>query len=405
MWLLKLAWKNLWRNKGRTLITVSAIFFAVILSSLAESLKQGIFDNLVKNVVSFYTGYLQVHKAGYQEEQILDNSFYNTPWIENKLKTDGNVTTVTPRLEAFALASSEKLTKGCLVISIDPAGEDQITSLAGKMVQGSYLNTKDEMALISEGLADRLDLSTGDTIILVGQGYHGSIAAGKYPIKGLVRFGTPQLNDRTVFLPLRVGDVFFGAEGHITSFLVKVKNVKQLDATAINLEKAVGKEYEVLTWGEILPDIKQHIATDSNNMKVVQGILYLLICFGIFSTMIMMMLERKYEMGMLVAIGMKKRRLTALFVMESVLTVLVGCIAGIAASIPIIYYFNKHPIRLGGEVSKAYERFGFEAIFPTATDPAILIYQGIVVLLIGLLLSIYPVIRVIRLDPVKAMKK
>jgi ABC-type antimicrobial peptide transport system permease subunit len=90
---------------------------------------------------------------------------------------------------------------------------------------------------------------------------------------------------------------------------------------------------------------------------------------------------------------------------ESVLTVLVGCIAGIAASIPIIYYFNKHPIRLGGEVSKAYERFGFEAIFPTATDPAILIYQGIVVLLIGLLLSIYPVIRVIRLDPVKAMKK
>jgi ABC-type lipoprotein release transport system permease subunit len=109
MWLLKLAWKNLWRNKGRTLITVSAIFFAVILSSLAESLKQGIFDNLVKNVVSFYTGYLQVHKAGYQEEQILDNSFYNTPWIENKLKTDGNVTTVTPRLEAFALAYLKSL--------------------------------------------------------------------------------------------------------------------------------------------------------------------------------------------------------------------------------------------------------------------------------------------------------
>lgn len=160
-----------------------------------------------------------------------------------------------------------------------------------------------------------------------------------------------------------------------------------------------------MTWGELLPDIKQHIATDSNNMKVVQGVLYLLICFGIFSTMLMMMLERKFEMGMLVAIGMKKRKLIMLFIAESVLTVLTGCLTGILASIPLIFYLNRHPIRIGGDTGKAYERFGFEAIFPTSTDSSIFIYQALVVLLIGLGLSLYPIVKVMRLKPVAAMKK
>ena len=114
MWIIKLAWKNLWRNRSRTMITVAAIFFAVILSTTAESLKQGVFENLVKNVVSFYTGYIQVHKAGYQDEQILDNSFLQSGDIEKSISRDKNIAAFTPRLESFALASTEKLTKECL---------------------------------------------------------------------------------------------------------------------------------------------------------------------------------------------------------------------------------------------------------------------------------------------------
>ena len=85
MWLIKMAWKNIWRNRNRTIITTSSIFFAVILSVLTTSLQQGAFDNLVKNVVSFYTGYIQVHKAGYWDEQILDNSFESNDKVEDWL--------------------------------------------------------------------------------------------------------------------------------------------------------------------------------------------------------------------------------------------------------------------------------------------------------------------------------
>lgn len=405
MWILKLAWKNLWRNHSRTLITISAIFFAVVLSTVAESLKKGVFDNLVKNVVSFYTGYIQVHKAGYQDEQILDNSFFASAAMEEKISSGTNVAAVTSRLESFALASSEDLTKGCMIVGISPEGENRITSLKSKLIKGSYLDDDDKSVLLSEGLAKRLKLDTDDTIIIIGQGYRAATAAGKYRVKGLVKFGSPQLNDKMLFLSLSAAQEFFTAGGMITSYILSVKAEKALNETADGIRRVTGNKYEVMTWEELMPDIKQHITADSNNMKVVQGVLYLLICFGIFSTLLMMMIERKFEMGMLVAIGMKKSKLVTLFVVESIFTVLVGCVAGIIASVPVVFYLKENPVRMGGDAAKAYERFGFEAIFPTSTDSSIFIYQAIVVLIIGLVLSMYPVMKVLRLQPIAAMRK
>jgi putative ABC transport system permease protein len=400
-----MAWKNMWRNRSRTIITMAAIFFAVILSVIASSLKGGIFDNLVKNVVSFYTGYVQVHKKGFWDEQILDNSFELSPKKEKQILRDKNVTAVTPRLEAFALASSADITKGSLVAGIDPEKENQITSLGKKIILGSYLKNTDHAVLLSQGLATRLKLTTSDTVILIGQGYHGATAAGKYLVKGIVKFGSPDLNDKSLFMPLIAAQDFYSANGMITSYILSLQNTKYLQTTRTLVGSALGAAYEVMTWEEMMPEVKQHIQTDSSNMKYVQGILYLLICFGIFGTLLMMMVERKFEMGMLVSIGMKKGKLIILLLYELVFTVLAGCLLGITASIPLVYYLNRYPIRIGGETAKAYERFGFEAIFPTSTDASIFIYQGVTVLFIGLLLSLYPMYKVIRLDPVTAMKR
>lgn len=405
MWLIKLAWKNMWRNRQRTVITMAAIFFAVILSVAASSLKEGIFDNLVKNVVSFYTGYIQIHKKGYWDEQILDNSFASDKTVEQKILQQKNIASLAPRLETFALVSSENITKGCMVVGIDPEKENQITSIKNKLIAGDYVESNDHAVLLSQGLAERLKLKVNDTVVLIGQGYHGATAAGKYLIKGILKFGSPDLNDRSLFMPLTLAQDMYSAGENITSFVLSVRHPSELQTTSAFIRSGIGKDYEVMTWGEMLPEIKQHIQTDTNNMKVVQWILYLLICFGIFGTLLMMMVERKFEMGMLVAVGMKKIKLAALLIAESVITVLCGCILGITVSIPVIYYLNKFPIQMGGETAKAYERFGFEAIFPTSTNASNFIYQGIVVLIIGLLLSLYPMYKAFRLNPVKAMKK
>ncbi len=395
----------MWRNRNRTIITMAAIFFAVILSVATSSLRDGIFDNLVKNVVSFYTGYVQVHKQGYQDEQILDNSFEASAETEQKILQDKNVSGVTPRLESFALASAENVTKGCLLVGINPEKENQITSLKNKIVQGEYMKSEDNAVLLSQGLAERLKLKLNDTIVLIGQGYHGSTAAGKYRIMGIAKFGSPELNDKILFMPLATAQAFYSATGMITSYILSLHSTKKLEPTAATVAAALGNNFEVLTWSDIIPDIKQHIKTDTDNAKYVQGVLYVLICFGIFGTLLMMMVERKFEMGMFVAIGMKKIKLMLLLLIESVLTVLTGCLLGIIASIPLVYYFNRHPIRIGGDTAETYQRFGFEPIFPTSVDASNFIRQGIIVVIIGLILSLYPMYIAMRLNPVTAMKK
>lgn len=395
----------MWRNRHRTVITMAAIFFAVILSVITSSLKTGIFDNLVKNVVSFYSGYIQVHKQGYWDEQILDNSFESSGDIEKRILSTENVTAITPRLESFALASSEDITKGCLVVGIDPEKENDITGLQSKLTEGHYLTNPDSGLLLSEGLAMRLKVHPNDTIVLISQGYHGATAAGKYRIQGLLKFGSPDLNDKALFMPLPLAQDLFSAFGMVTSYVLLLKDPQFLVPTAHSIQSFVGSNYEVMTWEQMMPEIKQHIATDSNNMQVIQGVLYLLISFGIFGTLLMLMTERKFEMGMLVAVGMKKIKLATLLLIESILTVISGCLLGILVSIPLVFYLNKRPISLGGETARIYERFGFEAVFPTSTEAGIFISQGIIVLIIGLLLSLYPVYKTIRLNPVTAMKK
>ncbi len=405
MWLIKFAWKNMWRNRNRTTITMAAVFFAVILSVLTNSLQDGVFDNLIKNVVSFYSGYIQVHKEGYWDEQILDNTFEGSDQLESKILQQNNVTAVAPRLESFALASSDSLTKGCMVIGIDPDKENSITDLRNKVIKGEYLIKNDKSVLLAEGLARRLKLNLSDTLVLFGQGYHGAMAVGKYHIKGILKFGSPDLNDQSLYLSLPAAQELYAAEHMLTSYVIGLENPNILDPTAASIQSTLGENFESMTWEEMMPEVIQHIKTDKGSIVIIQGVLYMLIGFGIIGTLLMMMVERKYEMGMLVAIGMKKVKLMQLLMIESILTVVSGCIFGILASIPIVFYLSRYPIRFKGELADVYEEFGFEAIFPTSTDPKIFLTQGLIVLTLALILSLYPIVKIARLNPVKAMKK
>lgn len=405
MWLLRLAWKNIWRNRNRTAITMAAIFFAVILSILTNSLQEGVFDNLIRNVVSFYSGYIQVHKTGYWDERVLDNTFKDSPEVREKILKDHNVIDVAPRLESFALASSQNLTKGCMVVGVEPEKENKITVLGNKLISGEYLNKDDVDVLLAEGLAKRLKLQLNDTLVLLGQGYHGATAAGKYRIKGILKFGSPELNDQSLYLSLTAAQTLYSGEGLLTSYILALNNTTSLAETDTRIQLNLGNDFEVMTWEEMMPEVIQHIQTDKGSMVIIQAILYMLICFGIFGTLLMMMVERKYEMGMLVAIGMKKIRLMQLLLIESVLTVFTGCVLGVMMSIPLVVYLNQYPIRFKGELARVYEEFGFEAIFPTSVEPHIFFTQGLIVLILGLVLSLYPIIKIAQLNPVTAMRK
>lgn len=401
---LLLAWRNLWRNPNRSLITMASVWCAVVLAIAMSSLQKGVFDHLVSNVVSFYSGYVQVHRAGYQSEQTLENSFLLTDSIQNSVLSSPGVASVTPRLEAFALASTGEKTKGCLVAGIAPESEDRVTRLKSKVVAGAYLRDSSKGVLIAEGLAKRLQTGIGDTIVLLGQGYQGATAAGKYVVGGILHFGSPDLNDRVVFLSLAVAQYWLDAPGLATTLVISPENPADAQATAARLRAALPSDFETLSWQEMMPDIYEHIKTDTASSNIVLAVLYLLISFGIFATLLMMLAERQREFGMLVALGMKKWQLARMVLFESVFITLVGCLLGILVSIPLVWWLKEHPIRIGGDVAAVYEKFGFEAVFPASLAPSIFWNQALAVLSIGLLLSLYPVVKVLSLKPVEAMQ-
>ncbi|HOY18809.1 MAG TPA: ABC transporter permease [Haliscomenobacter sp.] len=402
--IIKLIWRNLWRNRRRTLITMASITFSVLFAIVMQSFQKGVFDNLIKNVVGYYSGYIQIHRAGYWEEQVLDNSFALNDTLVNQLNKNSSITGIVPRLETFLLASQGNTTKGCMLVGTDANKENQLTHLRNKISKGEYFNNQEEVVLIAEGLANRLNVDVQDTLVLFGQGFQGSMAAGKYPIKGLVHLASPAMNDAFVYLPLPAAQYFLSAENRLTSISLGIGSPDEMESVLKKLNTTVDKRYEVLSWPQMMPDIDHHIKLDGVSFYIFTGVLYLIIGFGFFGTILMMAAERKREFGMLIAIGMKKSWLGFILLGETLFITLSGVFIGIALSLPLVIRLQKNPIQVSGEFAKAYEKFGFEPIFPTALNAGIFLTQSLIVLCIAFIIGLYPIWYVRSLDAVKAMK-
>lgn len=402
--IFKLIWRNLWRNSRRTAITVASIAFAVVLSVLMRSLQKGTFDNLIKNVVGYYSGYIQIHKTGYWNERVLENSFDAQDSIMDLLKQNPHITSAVPRLETFVLASYGTTTKGCMLVGTEPAMENSFTHLQSKLVAGRYFDNKEEAVVMAEGLAKRLNVGVGDTVVLFGQGYRGAMAAGKFNIKGIVHLAIPTMNDAFVYLPLSSTRYFLSAENMLTSVILNIDQPGNMDVISEQVTATLGDSYEVMTWKQMMPEIESHIKADGFSAYVFTGVLYLIIAFGFFGTILMMTAERRYEFGMLIAIGMKKIKLGLILLGETIFISLVGVLLGVGLGLPLVIYLKKNPITFTGKLAAAYEQFGFEAIMPTEVDAGIFTIQSAIVLCLALLIGLYPLWHIHRLDATKAMK-
>ena len=403
--ILKLIWRNLWRNSRRTLITMASIAFAVLFAIIMKSFQNGVFNNLIKNVVGYYSGYIQIHQKGYWDEQVLDNCFALDNSLIEKLKQNPQINVIVPRLETFVLISKGNSTKGCMLVGTDAVKENELTQLKNKIIKGAYFQNKEEAVILSEGLAKRINAAVNDTIVLFGQGYHGVMAAGKFKIKGIVHLASPAMNDAFVYLPLSATQYYLSAENRLTSLSLGIDNPEKMNAVVKSLQPSIGNNYEVMPWQEMMPEIANHIKADGFSFYIFSGILYLIIGFGLFGTILMMTVERMYEFGMLIAIGMKKSKLKIILLGETFLITLLGVVLGMMLSMPSVIYLQERPIRFSGEIAQAYEQFGFEALFPAEFDLNIFFTQSLIVLFMALLIGLYPLWFVSGLNPINAMKK
>ena len=250
-----LAWRNIWRNKKRSLISTASVFFAVIIALGTRSMQIGSYELMIKNVVSFFTGYVQIHADGYWAKKSLDKSFIISDSLIQVAEESKCVTISAPRLESFVLVSGGAITDGAMLIGIDPDKEQDFTQLKDKLSEGVYLNPDDDGILLAEGLAKHLKLSIGDTAIVLGQGYHGVTAAGKFCVKGTVKYPTTELNNVMAYLSLKEAQRLYWAENRVTSLAIMIEKPKKLNTALLGLRDKFTDGYEVMSWEEMLPEL------------------------------------------------------------------------------------------------------------------------------------------------------
>jgi len=368
------------------------------------SAKNGVYDNMVKSLIGDFTGFVQVHTNGYWDDKTIDNSLAFNDTVQSEIENQKKVKGYSPRIENFALVVSDSTTKGALVIGADPKKEKQFNSLNERIAKGEYLEENDKKVLVGAGLADYLKVDVGDTLVLLSQGYHGSSAAGKYAIKGIVKFGSPELSKQLVFLPIKEAQVFYDVENMFTNIILHLIDNNDAKEVATSLSSTLGKEFEVMDWEELAPDLRNMIDADKVEGYIFMFILYMVISFGLFGTMLMMLSERKHEFGVLVAVGMKRISLATIVWLELMMISILGAITGCIFSFPICAYFYYNPIMLGNDMADIYEDFGIEAMIQFSIDPNIFIQQAFIILVISIVIAIFPFIQIQRMDAIKQMR-
>jgi ABC-type lipoprotein release transport system permease subunit len=406
--LIKLAWRNIWRNKRRTLITAAAVAFAVFFSSFLISFQKGVWDQAVDSTVNLYFGYAQVHGFGYNDEQTIENAIAYDEKVKSLKSEIEKIEELIPRLESFALASEGDLTTGVLVLGVDPEPEDALTNLSSRVIEGKYLNPDNNEVIVASGLAEKLGLSLGDTIVLISQGYHGVNAAGKFPITGIFKFALPAFNKRLVCMPLKAAQHFYGADNMISTLVLKINNKDDVPEIINAVKSKLPKEeYEVMSWEELIPDLLEARKVDEAGSIIIFVILYFIIGFAILGTILMMAKEREYEFGILTSIGMGRWQLFSIVWLELVFVGLLGSVIGILISLGPVYYFHINPIDMmvfGQELVDTYEKFGMEPIMPFAFEFDIFFNQAVIIFITTSMLSVYPFFKIFKLKPVEAMR-
>lgn len=401
-----LAWRNIWRNKRRTLITVSAIMFAVLVAIFSQSLNRGSHDLMIENMARFSTGFLQVQDYRFEDEPSLDNTFYLDGELKERVReSHSGIQMLLPRIETFMLAANDHSTRGSMVMGIEPESEQEFSGIMDRKTGGRFFEPGEQAVVVSEGLAQRLELGIGDTLALIGQGRFGMSASGLFEIAGTVNLPIREMNDAMVYMHLEVAQELLSAEGYVTGLLISPDRVRNTDRIAEAIRSSLNDdELRVFTWQELMPELLDFIEFDIAGAYVMSGILYVVIGFGFFGTILMMTLERLREFGVLISVGMKRLSLAAVLFIETLMISIIGVLGGLFLTWLVLLYFHYNPIELTGSTAEAITEMGWDAILPVSFAPELFYMQGLIIFLLSLIIFLYPLTKIIRLNVLEAAR-
>jgi ABC-type lipoprotein release transport system permease subunit len=403
-----MAWRNIWRNRRRTVLTLSAIAFACLLLVFMLSFQFGSYDVMINTAVRISTGHLQVQAQDYNEKNDIRLVVTDYETIGTILNSASTVNAYTYRANAFSLASSQDRTYGIMVIGIDPPKEATVSTIKSVVQQGAYLSQEDtNQALLGELLAANLNVTLGDEVTLLGQGRDGSIAATVVTVKGIYRSGQDEFDRSSLQIPLSHFQDVYAMHGAVHAVVAVCDSLKHLDQVEQSVADQMGalkrsQPLVVLDWKDLMPGLAQGIAIDLVSGIIMYLLLVFVVAFSILNTFLMAVFERTREFGVMMAVGVTPGRLTRLLLLESTIMTLFGVVLGVIAGSLITWYFQVHGIDLGG-ASEIMEKYGVSGrLYPQLSLLSASIGPA-AVLVITFMSALYPTTKIRKLRPVEAM--
>ena len=411
---IKMAWRNIWRNPRRTVLTIAAIAFACLLLVFMLSFQFGSYETMINASIKVHNGHLQIQAEGYEDNQEIRRVIENPGPIMLALDEMADIQAVTPRARSFALVSSRQRTYGVVIEGVVPDTEAQVSTLKLIVRQGTYFenNVGDigmPEALIGELLARNLKVTVGDELTVLGQGRDGSIAATVVRVGGIYNSGMDEFDRSAIQIPLEAFQEVFSMGPAVHEIVIVGRHLADAAGINVAIRSALDRldstnALVVLDWEQLMPGLKQAISMDLVSGAIFYLILIMVVAFSILNTFLMSIFERTHEFGILMAMGTRPGRLTRLVLTESAGMTIVGVATGMLLGCLVTWYFMHTGVNLSGSDEIA-RQFGIPGVLYPRLTLLSATAGPLAVFGITLLAAFYPAIKIRRLQPVEAMRQ
>ena len=400
-----MAWRNLWRNGRRTLVTVGAMTLALWAMVLYTSLMQGMLGSMESTLLDVELGDFQIHADGYRERPSIWERIEDPDAVLEALDKTGLRSTA--RLLGGALVASGEASTGALLKGLRPDRDAQVSDVYQRLDRGEWLDPADASGVVlGYRLARTLGIDVGDELIALSQATDGSMANDLFRVRGVLQSLSEETDRATVFLVENQFRNFFALEDGAHQVIVRSGEGQTLDAAGEMAQEAIAAsapEAEVKSWRDLLPGLANMFDSAQAAVQVVAFVVYVVIAIMILNAMLMAVFERIREFGVLKAIGVSPRRVLALILTEGALQAALAIAIGLVASLPTLWFVTTRGIDVGQLGGTAIMGVSMDRIWTGAVSPATIAGPVFILLFIVGLAVLFPAFKAARISPIEAI--